>query len=181
MWRLPGRARRRWEQQSASASQRSCWTPARSSTCATTCSESTPLGWACRWGRVELVTLLLERGADSVEADAEPWATPLAWAEKMKHGRVVALLHKHAQHSIGDRAAIVCQPASREEGPLVRAGPRTQASVGTLCRRRRTSAATPPPMPIRSMLAGSGTGLMPIPRADATCMSVRPGSVTANI
>ena len=32
---------------------------------------STPLGWACRWGRVELVTLLLERGADPVEADAE--------------------------------------------------------------------------------------------------------------
>ena len=50
--------------------------------------ESTPLGWACRWGRVELVTLLLERGADPMEADAEPWATPLAWAEKMKHGAV---------------------------------------------------------------------------------------------
>ena len=58
--------------------------------------KSTPLGWACRWGRVELVTLLLERGADSVEADAEPWATPSAWAEKMKHGAVLSVLRKHA-------------------------------------------------------------------------------------
>jgi len=31
----------------------------------------------------ELVRLLLERGADPVEADAEPWATPQAWAEMM--------------------------------------------------------------------------------------------------
>jgi len=44
---------------------------------------STPLGWACRWGRVELVKLFLERGADPVELDAEPWARPRAWAEKM--------------------------------------------------------------------------------------------------
>ncbi len=58
---------------------------------------STPLGWACRWGRVELVTLLLERGADSVEADAESWATPRAWAEKMKHGAVLSVLRKYAQ------------------------------------------------------------------------------------
>ena len=36
---------------------------------------STPLGWACRWGRVEMVKLLA-RGADPIEADAEPWATP---------------------------------------------------------------------------------------------------------
>jgi ankyrin repeat protein len=39
---------------------------------------STPLGWACRWGRVELVRLFLERGADPAEADAESWATPRA-------------------------------------------------------------------------------------------------------
>jgi ankyrin repeat protein len=47
--------------------------------------KSTPLGWACRWGRVELVRLYLDRGADPVEADAEPWATPLAWARKKGH------------------------------------------------------------------------------------------------
>ncbi len=51
--------------------------------------QSTPLGWACRWGRVELVKLLLEHGADPVEADAEPWATPRAWAEKRGHQDVL--------------------------------------------------------------------------------------------
>lgn len=53
---------------------------------------STPLGWACRWGRVELVKLFLERGADAVEAGAESWATPRAWAEKMGHTAVLDLL-----------------------------------------------------------------------------------------
>jgi ankyrin repeat protein len=55
---------------------------------------STPLGWACRWGRVELVKLLLERGADPLEPDAEPWARPRAWAEKMGHRKVSALLRR---------------------------------------------------------------------------------------
>ena len=54
--------------------------------------QSTALGWACRWGRVHFVKLLLERGADSVEADAEPWATPRAWAQKMKHDNVLQVL-----------------------------------------------------------------------------------------
>jgi len=54
--------------------------------------QSTPLGWACRWGRIELVRLYLERGADPVEADAEPWATPLAWATKRGHHEIVQLL-----------------------------------------------------------------------------------------
>ena len=54
--------------------------------------KSTPLGWACRWGRVELVKLLLDRGADPVEATAEPWATPRAWAEKGNHRAVLEVL-----------------------------------------------------------------------------------------
>ena len=54
--------------------------------------KSTPLGWACRWGRIELVRLYLERGADALEADAEPWATPLAWATKRGHHEIVELL-----------------------------------------------------------------------------------------
>jgi len=54
--------------------------------------KSTPLGWACRWGRLELVKLFLARGADPVEADAEPWATPCAWAEKMQRPEIVKLL-----------------------------------------------------------------------------------------
>ncbi len=41
---------------------------------------STPLGCACRWGRIELVELLLQRGADPAEADAESWAL-------QRHGR----------------------------------------------------------------------------------------------
>jgi ankyrin repeat protein len=57
--------------------------------------KSTPLGWACRWGRLELVDLLLARGADPLEADAEPWATPRAWAKKTKHNDVLILLHQN--------------------------------------------------------------------------------------
>ena len=54
--------------------------------------KSTPLGWACRWGRVAMVKLFLARGADPIEADAEPWATPRAWAEKMHRPEIVELL-----------------------------------------------------------------------------------------
>jgi ankyrin repeat protein len=53
---------------------------------------STPLGWACRWGREELVKLLMARGAPVFEADAEAWASPLAWSSKMGHHRISALL-----------------------------------------------------------------------------------------
>jgi ankyrin repeat protein len=53
---------------------------------------STPLGWACRWGREELVELLLARGAPANEADAEAWATPLAWASKMGHSAIAGRL-----------------------------------------------------------------------------------------
>jgi ankyrin repeat protein len=54
--------------------------------------KSTPLGWACRWGQVEIARLLLERGADSAEPDADEWATPRAWAEKMRHAEISELL-----------------------------------------------------------------------------------------
>jgi ankyrin repeat protein len=54
--------------------------------------KSTPLGWACRWGRVEMVKLFLARGADPIEGDAEPWAKPRAWAEKMQRPEIVELL-----------------------------------------------------------------------------------------
>ncbi|HEV8146429.1 MAG TPA: ankyrin repeat domain-containing protein [Bryobacteraceae bacterium] len=56
--------------------------------------KSTPLGWACRWGRDELVRLFLDRGADPVEPDAEPWATPLAWATKKGHASIAAMLRR---------------------------------------------------------------------------------------
>jgi ankyrin repeat protein len=54
--------------------------------------KSTPLGWACRWGRRELVEMLIARGAPVDEPDTEPWARPKAWAEKMKHADVLAVL-----------------------------------------------------------------------------------------
>jgi ankyrin repeat protein len=57
--------------------------------------QSTPLGWAGRWGRRELVELLIARGAPADEPDAEAWATPLAWAEKMGHAEVASLLRGH--------------------------------------------------------------------------------------
>lgn len=50
--------------------------------------KSTPLGWACRWGRSELAGFLIARGAQVNEPDAEPWATPLAWARKMGHAAI---------------------------------------------------------------------------------------------
>jgi ankyrin repeat protein len=57
---------------------------------------STPLGWACRWGRAGLVQVLLERGADPVEEDAEPWARPRAWAEKRGHAEVLRMLERYS-------------------------------------------------------------------------------------
>jgi ankyrin repeat protein len=57
--------------------------------------KSTPLGWACRWGRAGVVKALLERGADAREAEAEPWAQPRAWAKKMGHASVLAVLREY--------------------------------------------------------------------------------------
>ena len=54
--------------------------------------ESTPLGWACRWGRTLIVEELLRRDVDPHEPGAKPWATPRAWARKMGHQNVLALL-----------------------------------------------------------------------------------------
>jgi hypothetical protein len=50
--------------------------------------KSTPLGWACRWGQSPLVRLFLDRGADPIEPDGEPWARPVAWAERMNHAEI---------------------------------------------------------------------------------------------
>jgi ankyrin repeat protein len=55
---------------------------------------STPLGYASRWGKREMVSFLLERGADVNKAGA-PWATPLAWARKKGHAEIEADL-RHA-------------------------------------------------------------------------------------
>ena len=57
--------------------------------------KSTALGWASRWGRATIVRLLLTRGAKAVEPDAEPWAQPRAWAEKMGHAEIAQTLTQH--------------------------------------------------------------------------------------
>ena len=52
---------------------------------------SSPLGWAARWGHRDLVSFLLERGADPRGGGAE-WATPLARAEKAGHSDIAEML-----------------------------------------------------------------------------------------
>ena len=59
--------------------------------------ESTPLGWASRWGRKQMVELLIARGAPLIEPGAEAWAQPLAWATKMGHAAIAEVL----QHPSG--------------------------------------------------------------------------------
>ncbi len=56
--------------------------------------KSTPLGWACRWGREALVRMLIDGNAPVLEPDAEVWATPQAWAEKMGFTAISALLRE---------------------------------------------------------------------------------------
>jgi len=58
--------------------------------------QSTPLGWACRWGRAGVARVLLQHGADVDESDGPPWARPRAWAEKTNHTDVVAVLREHS-------------------------------------------------------------------------------------
>lgn len=53
---------------------------------------STPLGWACRWGHVALADLYLSRGAVPFELGTEAWAQPLAWAKREDHAEIVARL-----------------------------------------------------------------------------------------
>jgi len=57
--------------------------------------QSTPLGWACRWGRTEMAELLIARGAPVNEPGAELWATPLAWATKMGHTGIAEMLRRY--------------------------------------------------------------------------------------
>jgi ankyrin repeat protein len=58
--------------------------------------KSTPLGWACRWGRLEMAELLIGRGALVQEPDAELWATPIAWCRRMNHNQILALLESNS-------------------------------------------------------------------------------------
>lgn len=56
--------------------------------------KSTPLAWAARWGRDELVSLYLSHGADP-NPDGEAWSTPLSWAERYGHQKITQQLLAH--------------------------------------------------------------------------------------
>ena len=56
---------------------------------------STPLAWAARTKRRQVVELLLSRGAPVDLPDDEPWATPLAWAERRGHQQIASILRAH--------------------------------------------------------------------------------------
>ena len=53
---------------------------------------STPLAWAARANKPQMVEFLLSRGAPIQLPDDEPWATPLAWAERRGHAEVASIL-----------------------------------------------------------------------------------------
>jgi ankyrin repeat protein len=57
---------------------------------------STPLAWAAKWGRTEMVEFLLSRGAPPRLADDPPWATPMAWAIRGGHHDVANVLGHRA-------------------------------------------------------------------------------------
>ncbi len=61
---------------------------------------ATPLRLGGKDGiRQELVELYLSRGASAEEPDAEPWAAPLAWAERYQHDQVARILVESLKHN----------------------------------------------------------------------------------
>jgi len=57
---------------------------------------STPLGMAARWGQREMVTFLVERGADP-DLAGDPWAMPVTWARKKGHREVESVLNRASE------------------------------------------------------------------------------------
>jgi ankyrin repeat protein len=57
-------------------------------------SSSTPLGWAARYGKKEMVEWLLQKGADSGLPVEEEWARAGKWAERRRHEEIVRILKR---------------------------------------------------------------------------------------
>ena len=55
----------------------------------------TPLAWAARVGRAEMIELLLSRGALPSLPDDEAWSTPTAWARRRGHGQILKMLNSN--------------------------------------------------------------------------------------
>ena len=55
--------------------------------------QSTPLGWAARFGQRALAEYFLARGADP-DLAGEAWARPLAWAEREGFGEIAEVLRQ---------------------------------------------------------------------------------------
>lgn len=51
--------------------------------------DSTPLAWAARVGRADMLDLLLSRGALRELPDDEPWSVPAAWARRRGHAHIL--------------------------------------------------------------------------------------------
>jgi ankyrin repeat protein len=59
---------------------------------------STPLAWAAKFGKTNMVELLLQHDARPNLPDEQPdlaWATPLAWATRRGHAEIVDILQQH--------------------------------------------------------------------------------------
>ena len=53
---------------------------------------STPLGWAARKGKKEMVQWLLKKGANPNLPNDEHWALPIEWAKRRGHHEIAELL-----------------------------------------------------------------------------------------
>lgn len=62
--------------------------------------DHTPLIWACRWGHLKCVKLLIEHGADVNlgQRNSDYGGTPISWAATCKHPDVIDLLVEKGAH-----------------------------------------------------------------------------------
>ena len=55
---------------------------------------STPLGWAAKFGQLEMVQYLLDRNAPLHHPEAPDWAQPIEWAKRRNHLHIEELLRR---------------------------------------------------------------------------------------